>query len=47
MIKDRPRFRAHLERLAETPDLKRIIVSHHEMIDEDPAGTLKRLAAQL
>jgi hypothetical protein len=44
LIKDNARFREHLLRLAATPDLKRIIVSHHEMIEEDPAGTLRALA---
>ena len=44
-IKDREAFRAELERLAGTPDLKRIIVSHHEMITDDPAGALRQAAA--
>ena len=44
MVKDRTRFQQQLRRLAETPNLRRVIVSHHRMIDEDPAGTLLRLA---
>ena len=36
-----------IERLAETPGLERIIVSHHERIDDRPAETLRRLAAAL
>ncbi len=44
LIKNRVRFREHLLRLAATPDLKRVIVSHHEMIEDDPAGTLRSLA---
>jgi hypothetical protein len=44
MIKDKAAFAAHLERLA-TPDLTRVIVAHHRMITEDPAGTLRRVAA--
>ena len=44
-IKDRESFRAHLERLAETPDLARIIVSHHRIITDDPAGALRKAAA--
>ena len=46
MIKDKAAFAAHLERLA-TPDLARVIVAHHQVIDQDPAGTLKRIAATL
>lgn len=46
MIKDKRAFAAHLERLA-TPDLRRAIVAHHEVIVDDPAGTLKRIAASL
>jgi hypothetical protein len=44
MIKDKAAFAAHLERLA-TPDLTRVIVAHHQMITDDPAGTLRRVAA--
>lgn len=47
MLKDRRALRANLERLAETPNLKRIIVSHHRMITEDPANVLKAVAATL
>jgi hypothetical protein len=47
VITDRRAFRAHLERLAGLPDLRRIIVSHHLTIDSDPAGTLRALAAAL
>jgi hypothetical protein len=46
-VKDKAAYRAHLERLAETPDLVRIIVSHHEPITEKPADTLRRVAASL
>jgi hypothetical protein len=46
LIKDKAPFRAHLERLA-TPDLARIIVAHHDMITNDPAGTLRRVAATI
>ena len=45
VISDKQAFRAHLERLAELPDLRRIVVSHHEVIDQDPAATLRRVAA--
>ena len=47
VVADKPAFRAHLERLAELPDLRRVIVSHYETITEDPAGTLRRVAAAL
>jgi hypothetical protein len=47
IIKDSRAFRAELERLADTPDLVRVIVSHHETISEDVPGTLRRVAATL
>lgn len=45
VLADKAAFRAHLEELAKLPDLKRILVSHHETITDDPAGTLARVAA--
>jgi len=47
VIADKPAFRAHLEELAKLPDLRRILVSHHETITDDPAGTLARVAAAI
>jgi hypothetical protein len=47
LIKDKAALRAHLNRLADTPRLRRIIVSHHRVIEDDPAGTLRRVAAEL
>ncbi|HEX4341024.1 MAG TPA: hypothetical protein VH062_34180 [Polyangiaceae bacterium] len=44
MIKDKAAFASHLERLA-TPELRRVIVAHHQTITDDPAGTLRRVAA--
>ncbi len=44
---DKPALRAHLERLAATPELRRIVVSHHEVIDRDPARVLRDVAATL
>jgi hypothetical protein len=44
-VKDRTAFRAHIERLAATPDLHRIIVSHHRMITDDPGGVLRMAAS--
>ena len=46
-IADRAAFRAHLERLAETPGLRRILVAHHQTIDVDPASVLRGVAATL
>ncbi len=47
MIKDKPAFRAHLEKLAATPNLGRIIVSHGAMITEQPSETLRTVASAL
>lgn len=47
LAKDKPALRAHLERLASTPGLRRIVVSHHEVIDRDPARVLRDVAATL
>ncbi|MBA3461962.1 MAG: hypothetical protein H0T46_18520 [Deltaproteobacteria bacterium] len=43
VIADKAAFRAHVEKLAALPCLARVVVSHHETITEDPAGTLKRV----
>jgi len=47
VIADARAFRAHVERLAALPALRRIVVSHHLVIDQDPAGTLRAVAATL
>jgi hypothetical protein len=47
MIKDKRAFRAHLERLADTPDLRRVVVSHTALIDSEPARILREIAASL
>ena len=47
VVADKPAFRAHLERLADLPDLRRIIVSHHLVIESDPGATLRAVAAAL
>ena len=47
LLKDKEAFRSHLERLAETPDLKRVIVAHGRMIEDDPAGVLRKVAAEV
>ncbi len=46
-IKDAGALAIHLERLADTPDLKRIIVSHHETITGDVRGILREVAGSL
>lgn len=47
VMKDREKLRGSLRRLADTPDLRRVIVSHHRVIEEDPGGTLRRVADAL
>jgi hypothetical protein len=47
VMKDRAALRVSLDKLADTPDLKRIIVSHHRTITDDPAGTLRAAARTL
>ncbi len=47
LIANRVAARAHLERLAALPELRRIIVSHHETIDQDPGRALAEVAATL
>ena len=46
-VRKKKRFRAHLERLAQTPELRRIFVAHGEPITEDPAAMLAQVAARL
>lgn len=47
LITDKRALADHLRRLAEEPDLRRIIVSHLDMIEDDPADVLRKLAAGL
>ena len=47
VIKDKAAVVRELEGLADIPGLSRIIVSHHEVIADEPAEVLKRLAASL
>ena len=42
VYKDKKAARAHLERLADTPQLTRVIVSHGNMITADPGAAIKR-----
>jgi hypothetical protein len=45
LVADRRALRAQLERLADLPNLRRIVVSHHEVIDREPARVLREDAA--
>jgi hypothetical protein len=47
LINDKKAFRAHLLRLADTPNLVRIVVSHHLTITDRPAEVLRTVAASL
>lgn len=47
LASDRRAFRTHLERLAETPDLRRVIVAHGAIESNDPRGMLRKAAATL
>lgn len=47
VIADKAAFRAHLEQLAALPGLAHVVVSHHEVIRDDPSGVLRRVAATL
>jgi hypothetical protein len=42
VYKDKKAARAHLERLADTPGLTRVIVSHGNVITADPGAAIKR-----
>ena len=43
VLSDKAAFRAQLEQLAKLPQLAHVVVSHHQVIVEDPAGTLARI----
>jgi hypothetical protein len=47
IVKDKATLAAQLERWAAMPTLKRIVVSHGEIIEDDPQGALRTLAASL
>jgi hypothetical protein len=46
-VSDRAAFRSHLEELASPSNLERVLVGHGRTIADDPAGTLRSLAAGL
>jgi hypothetical protein len=47
LVQDKAALRADLERLAETPNLRRIVPSHGDVVTTDPAGALRRVAASV
>ncbi len=47
MLKDNAALRGYLLELASLPGLTRVIVSHVDPIDQDPAAVLRRVAATL
>lgn len=47
LVKDKPAFRAQLEKFADIPDLIRVLVAHHEPIDHEPKEALRSVAATL
>jgi hypothetical protein len=47
MIKDKAALAGQFKRWAEIPSLKRIIVSHGEIIEDNPQGALRKLAASI
>jgi hypothetical protein len=46
-VKDEPALRAQLERWSRLPRLRRIIIAHGDVIENDPAGVLARIAGSL
>jgi hypothetical protein len=44
VVKNKRAFATHLQRLA-TTELRRVIVAHHQIIVDDPAGTPRRVDA--
>ena len=47
MMKDGAAFRAHIEKLGDTPGLKRVIVSHGKVMSENPGQILRTVASRL
>jgi hypothetical protein len=45
LVRDRQGLKSLLEKLADTKDLVRVVVSHGSMIEQDPAGALRAAAA--
>jgi hypothetical protein len=47
VVRDPRALRARLDELARTPGLVRIVTSHGAIVDRDPAGVLREIAASL
>lgn len=47
LVKDKRALKAHLEKLADTPDLKRLVIMHGDMVTEDAPGVLRQVAGTL
>ncbi len=47
LVKDKRAFAAELTRLAETPELRRVLVGHGSPIVDEPAAALRSAAAQI
>jgi hypothetical protein len=47
MVKDQRALRAHLEKLADTPSLRRVILSHGARVESDCGAFLRQVAATL
>jgi hypothetical protein len=47
LLADKAALRAHFLEMADIPGLARVIVSHVDVIDRDPAGVLRQVAASL
>jgi hypothetical protein len=47
LVKDRADLRGQLARWAEIETLRRVVVSHGDVIEDDPRGVLRELAASL
>ena len=46
-VKDKAALRAHFEKLANLPRLKRIVTGHYQMIENNPAEVLRNVAGTL
>ena len=47
LVKDRAAFAAHLKRLADTPELRRVLVAHHQTVTENAASAMRAAVADL
>ncbi len=47
MVRDKRALRAHLERLADTPQLRRVVMSHGARVEHEPGAFLRQVAATL